>query len=80
MPSKRCVPGYVSSGAADWSNPTDVKSMFRSADILPNGRVIFDIGGNKCRLITAVHYRGRRIYVRFIGPHKEYDRIDAKTM
>jgi mRNA interferase HigB len=65
--------------AAEWSRPTDVKKMFRSADILSNGRVIFDIGGNKYRLVAAVHYRGKRIYVRFIGTHKEYDKIDART-
>ena len=66
--------------AAEWSRPTDVKSMFRSADILPNGRAIFDIGGNKYRLVVAVHYRGKRIYVRFIGTHKDYDKIDANTV
>lgn len=66
--------------AAEWSRPTDVKNMFRSADILPNGRAIFDIGGNKYRLVVAVHYRGKRIYVRFIGTHKEYDKIDANTV
>jgi mRNA interferase HigB len=54
--------------------------MFRSADILPNDRVVFNIGGNKYRLIVAVHYRGKRIFVRFIGTHAEYDRIDAKTV
>ena len=66
--------------AAEWSRPTDVKSMFRSADILSNGRAIFDIGGNKYRLVVAIHYRGKRIYVRFIGTHKEYDKIDANTI
>lgn len=66
--------------AADWSKPTDMKQMFRSADILGNGRVIFDIGGNKYRLIAAVHYRGKRVYIRFIGTHAEYDRIDANTI
>jgi mRNA interferase HigB len=62
---------------AKWQMPTDVKSMFRSADILPNGRVVFDIGGNKYRLVAAVHYRGQRVYVRFIGTHAQYDTIDA---
>ena len=66
--------------AADWSNPTDVKRMFRSADILASGRAIFDIGGNKYRLVAAIHYRGKRVYVRFIGTHAEYDRIDAATV
>ena len=54
--------------------------MFRSADILPNNRVVFNIGGNKSRLVAAVHYRGKRVFVRFIGTHAEYDRIDAATI
>jgi mRNA interferase HigB len=66
--------------AADWSRPTDVKQMFRSADILQGGRVIFDIGGNKYRLVAAVHYRGKRVYIRFIGTHSEYDKINAETI
>lgn len=66
--------------AADWSKPTDIKDMFRSADILANDRVVFNIGGNKYRLVVAVHYRGRRVYIRFVGTHAEYDRIDAATV
>jgi mRNA interferase HigB len=66
--------------AADWSKPTDVEAMFRSADILGSGRAIFDIGGNKYRLVAAIHYRGKRIYIRFIGSHKEYDQIDAGSV
>lgn len=66
--------------AAKWSKPPDVKAMFGSADILRNGRAIFDIGGNKYRLVAAIHYRGKRVYVRFIGTHKEYDGIDATTV
>lgn len=66
--------------AAEWSNPIDVKRMFNSADILPDGRAIFDIGGNECRLVAAIHYRGKRVYVRFIGTHGEYDAIDARTI
>ncbi len=54
--------------------------MFRSADIIGNSRVVFDIGGNKYRLVAAVHYRGKRMYVRFIGTHKEYDEINAETI
>jgi mRNA interferase HigB len=67
-------------GAAEWSKPTDVKQMFRSADILPNGRAIFDIGGNKYRLVAAIHYRGKRIYIRFVGTHGDYDKIDVATV
>ena len=63
--------------AADWSKPTDVKEVFRSADILGRGRAVFDIGGNKYRLVAAIHYRGKRVYIRFIGTHRDYDRIDV---
>jgi mRNA interferase HigB len=66
--------------AADWSKPTNIKEMFRSADILAKDRVVFNIGGNKYRLVVAVHYRGGRVYVRFVGTHSEYDRIDAVTV
>jgi mRNA interferase HigB len=66
--------------AVDWSKPTNIKDMFRSADILANDRVVFNIGGNKYRLVVAVHYRGRRVYIRFVGTHAEYDRIDAVTV
>jgi mRNA interferase HigB len=66
--------------AADWSKPTDIKDMFRSADVLANDRVVFNIGGNKYRLVVAVHYRGKRVYVRFVGTHAAYDRIDAVTI
>jgi mRNA interferase HigB len=66
--------------AAEWSRPTDIKEMFRSADILANERIVFNVGGNKYRLVAAIHYRGKRIYIRFIGTHAEYDRINAATI
>jgi len=66
--------------AANWSRPTDIKLLFNSADVVANDRVVFDIGGNKYRLVAAVHYRGKRVYVRFIGTHAEYDAINAETV
>jgi mRNA interferase HigB len=66
--------------AAEWSKPTDIKGMFRSADIVANGRVVFNISGNKYRLVVAVHYRGKRVYIRFVGTHAEYDEVDAATI
>jgi mRNA interferase HigB len=66
--------------AAEWSRPTDVKAAFRRADIVANDRVVFDIRGNKYRLVAAIHYRGKRVYVRFIGTHAEYDRVDVTTV
>jgi mRNA interferase HigB len=66
--------------AADWSRPAEIKATFRSADILANDRVVFNIGGNKYRLVVAVHYRGGRVFIRFIGTHAEYDKIDANNV
>ena len=62
---------------ADWSSPADVKRDYHTADILPNNRVVFNIGGNNYRLIVKIEYRFQDVYVRFIGTHTEYDRIDA---
>ena len=53
--------------------------MFRSADILPNDRVVFNIGSNKYRLVIAVHYRGSRAFIRFIGTHAEYDKPNFRS-
>lgn len=69
---------YVQKAA--WSSPTDVKRDFQSADILPDNRVVFNIGGNNYRLIVKIEYRFQDVYVRFIGTHREYDRIDATTI
>ena len=66
--------------AARWANPPAVKRMFNSADILRDGRVIFDIGGNKYRPVVWVNYHYGVVYVRFIGTHRQYDKIDAQTI
>jgi mRNA interferase HigB len=63
--------------AASWERPVDAKAMFRTADILPGDRIVFNIGGNKYRLVAAIHYRGKRVFIRFVGTHAEYDKIDA---
>ena len=65
---------------ADWRAPADVKRDFGSASILRDGRVVFNIGGNKYRLVVWINYPYRVVYVRFIGTHARYDRIDAQTV
>ena len=65
---------------ADWASPADVKRQFRSASILKDGRVVFNIAGNKYRIVVWINYPYRVVYVRFIGTHAEYDRIDAQTV
>jgi mRNA interferase HigB len=66
--------------AARWANSPAVKRMFNSADILRDGRVIFDIGGNKYRLVVWVNYPYGVVYVRFIGTHRAYEAIDPQTI
>ena len=62
---------------ADWNQPADIKEKYRNASILKNRRVVFNIKGNDYRLIVAVNYRFGIAYIRFVGTHAEYDRIDA---
>jgi mRNA interferase HigB len=66
--------------ATEWPDPPAVKRMFNSADILRGGRVIFDIGGNKYRLGAWVNFDFGVVYVRFIGTHRTYDRIDPQSI
>jgi mRNA interferase HigB len=66
--------------SADWAAPADVKSVYGDASILKNSRVVFNIAGNKFRLVTRVNYAYRIVYIRFVGTHKEYDDIDAETI
>jgi len=65
---------------ANWRSPADVKREFGTASVLRDGRVIFNIGGNKYRLVVWINYPYRVVYVRFIGTHAQYDRIDAQTI
>lgn len=65
---------------ARWQTPQHLKSQFRSASILKNGRVVFNIGGNKYRLIVAIDYIRQTIFIKFIGTHKEYDKINAEVI
>ena len=65
---------------ADWSKPSDVKAQFGSASILQDGRVVFNIAGNKYRIVVWINYPYRVVYVRFIGTHGQYDAIDPQTI
>lgn len=65
---------------ADWKSPADIKRAHRTASVIANNRVVFNIKGNDDRLIVAVHYAFGIVYVRFIGTHAAYDRVDAATI
>ena len=71
---------YRHTEKADWESPDKVKADFGNASILKDGRVVFNISGNKYRLIVWINYDYRVIYIRFIGTHKQYDKIDAQTI
>lgn len=62
---------------ASWQSPADIKSVYRNASIIANNRVVFNIKGNNYRLIVALNYRFGIVYIRFVGTHRDYDRIDA---
>lgn len=65
---------------ATWRTPQDIKVKFRSVSILKNNRAVFNVGGNKYRLIVAIDYIRQAIFIRFIGSHKQYDKIDAEVI
>ena len=71
---------YKTTELAEWTTPSDVKSYYRNASILANNRVCFNVAGNKYRLIVKIEYKFSVVYVRFVGTHAEYDRIDAGTI
>jgi mRNA interferase HigB len=65
---------------AVWKTPTDVKAKYGNSSPIANNRVVFNICGNKYRLIVEFHYDKGRGYIRFVGTHQDYDAIDAETI
>lgn len=65
---------------AQWTQPSEIKAHYRSASILKNRRVVFNIKGNNYRLVAAVAFKLGIVYVKFIGTHDQYDKIDAETV
>lgn len=71
---------YAEATDAQWRTPQGILDRYRSADILPGNRVVFNIKGNQYRLVVKIHYNTGIVYIRFVGTHAEYDRIDAETI
>ncbi|MBI5781837.1 MAG: type II toxin-antitoxin system HigB family toxin [Rhodocyclales bacterium] len=71
---------YEEATNATWTQPADIKAQYRSASVLKNRRVVFNIKGNDYRLIVAIAYKLQIVYVKFVGTHKEYDAVDAETV
>jgi mRNA interferase HigB len=68
---------YAAAKEARWRTTADVKATIRSADFLKGNRIVFNVAGNKYRLVVKLIYEKQRVYIRFIGTHAEYDKIDA---
>ena len=71
---------YSQVSHADWAKPADVKRDVGSVSILKDGRAVFNVAGNKYRVVVWINYPYRTVYIRFIGTHREYDAIDAQEI
>lgn len=71
---------YVKVGKARWNSFSDMKKDYSSVDYVGNQRYVFNIKGNTYRIVVAVKFTPQLVYIRFVGTHNEYDRIDVKTI
>lgn len=71
---------FQETSSTEWKNPNEVKVDYPSASILADNRIVFNIKGNNYRLIIKINYEYQMIWIRFIGTHAEYDKIDAKKI
>ncbi len=65
---------------ASWNNPMDIKANYVKASILKNNRVVFNICGNRYRLVVEINYKRQWVFIRFIGTHTDYDKINAEKI
>ncbi len=65
---------------ACWKNPNEVKEKYAHASIIGNNRIVFNIQGNKHRLIAEINYKQQYVFIRFLGTHKEYDKVEAEVV
>jgi mRNA interferase HigB len=71
---------YQEANDATWAGPQDIKNQYRNVSIVGNNRVVFNVKGNTHRLIVALAYKQGIIFIKFIGTHEEYDRVNAGTV
>ncbi|NCA20214.1 MAG: type II toxin-antitoxin system HigB family toxin [Crocinitomicaceae bacterium] len=63
-----------------WKSPSDIKLIYANASILKDSRIVFNIKGNSYRLVAKINYEKQWIFIRFVGTHSDYDKIDANTI
>ena len=66
--------------SSNWKTPNDVKQTYANASILKDSRIVFNIKGNSYRLVVKLNFEKQWIFIRFLGTHPEYDKIDANTI
>ncbi len=71
---------YNMAELSDWQHFHSIKQTFNSVDCIGNDRYVFNVGGNKYRIVAVIHFSTRPVYLRFVGTHKQYDKIDCKTI
>ncbi len=71
---------YLDVKHANWEKSSDIKVVYQTASFLKNNRIIFNIKGNTYRIVIVVHYKNGDVFIRFVGTHSEYDRIDANKI
>ena len=71
---------YIKTLRAGWNSFNDIRNDFNSVDYIKNQRYVFNIRGNGYRLVAAIKFTPKLVYVRFVGTHSEYDKIDASTI
>jgi mRNA interferase HigB len=71
---------YQETRKADWKDPHEVKAMYGKASVIGGSRIVFNIGGNKYRLVVKFNYHRQIAYIRFIGTHPQYDAINAESV
>jgi mRNA interferase HigB len=71
---------YEECKKADWQNFSDIKKTFNSVDFIGNDRYVFNIKGNKYRIVAMIFFNKRTIFIRFVGTHAEYDKIDCASI
>lgn len=71
---------YKDASKSLWTSPSSIKEKYRNASFLKDNRVVFNIHGNKYRLIIKIHYNLQTVFIRFIGTHEQYDKINAEEI
>jgi mRNA interferase HigB len=79
--ARKLLPAWLyDTEKARWERPMDIRARHRTADFLPGNRVVFNLGGNDYRIVTMIDYARQAVLIRWVGHHKNYDKIDATSI